>query len=446
MYRHRRTSRRPLRLLAPAIAIVVLFAAAPTARADVQSSAVTAWLEDNAVPLSTVDPAAPLTDLTPLRRSVGDARIVGLGESVHGAAEELTLKHRTLRFLVERMGFRSIAWEDDWTVALRVDEYIRTGRGDLDALMAQLTPQWQSREVADLLHWLRDYNASRGDKVRFVGVEFYLTPPQAYDDIAAHVTATAPHRLSELRRHLRVIRPSVPDSYANMYEYIGWFETVPDQSRYVRHAQQVHDLVASLPHRPGDTAQTLALRTAWQIVSFYEHYRLPDKESFAYRDAQAAENLRWWREHSRDRVVYWAASPHVANAPGLRIVAPPDPDMRFASAGSYLRRWYGDRYLSIGFTFDHGAVSLGFGQTATMPPPAPGWFERPFGQVQIEQFIVDLRTPAPPAVRSWLRAPIQTRGLPHRGADSFMDGGQLGQWFNLIVHRQRVTPMRPSGP
>ncbi|MFI6746292.1 hypothetical protein ACIBI3_08835 [Actinomadura luteofluorescens] len=42
--------------------------------------------------------------------------------------------------------------------------------------------------------------------------------------------------------------------------------------------------------------------------------------------------------------------------------------MRFASAGSYLRRWYAPRYRSIGFT-------------------------------------IDLRAPAPPPVRRWLDAP-----------------------------------------
>ena len=42
-----------------------------------------------------------------------------------------------------------------------------------------------------------------------------------------------------------------------------------------------------------------------------------------------------------------APSPHPAG----------DTDLRFASAGSYLRNWYGRRYLSIGFTFDHGSVA-----------------------------------------------------------------------------------------
>jgi hypothetical protein len=132
--------------------------------------------------------------------------------------------------------------------------------------------------------------------------------------------------------------------------------------------------------------------------------------------------------------------------------------MRFASAGSYLRRWYGQGYLSIGFTCDHGTVGLGAGETITLPPPAPDWFERPFGEVDEvgevgaagavggDQFSLDLRTPAPPPVRRWLEAPAKTRGLADRGPDSYMDGGTLAQWFDIIVHRQELSPCSPCRP
>jgi hypothetical protein len=68
-----------------------------TAHAQARPDPVTGWVRHHAAPVSTVDPAAPLGDLTPLRRAIGDAEIVGLGESTHGTAEEEALKHRTLR-------------------------------------------------------------------------------------------------------------------------------------------------------------------------------------------------------------------------------------------------------------------------------------------------------------------------------------------------------------
>lgn len=427
-----------MRLLAVAVGAVIVLVGTLTAQAETRPPPVTGWIRNNAAPLDTVDPAAPLDDLAPLRRSVGAAKIVGLGESTHGAAEEITLKHRTLRLLVEQMGFRSVAWEDDWTLGLQINKYIRTGEGDLDVLMSQMSPQWQSRQVADVLRWLRDYNAGQADKVQFVGVEYYLTPVSAYDAVDTHVARTAPERLAELRRHLRFIRPSTPD----IYKHIEWYTQVVDKEPYIRHARRVHELVKGLPRAPGDRAHALTRHTARQVLSFYVHFSMPDSENLVYRDARAARNLRWWRKYSGDKIAYWAASPHTANAPRLRIAVPPAPDWRFPSAGSYLRRWYGQRYLSIGFTFDHGTVSLGPGETVALPQPAPGWFERPFGKIGVEQFALDLRTPAPPPVRRWLEAPIRTRGLPDRGPDSYMAGGTLAQWFDVIVHRQEVTPVQ----
>ena len=142
---------------------------------------------------------------------------------------------------------------------------------------------------------------------------------------------------------------------------------------------------------------------------------------------------------SGDRVAYWAASPHTANAPHLRLTRPGDSDLRFASAGSYLRRWYGRRYLSIGFTFDHGTVAAGPGQTVDAAPPSPDWFEAPLGDVPETTFNLDLRrrhVPAP--VREWLHEPVTTRGPS--GPGSIVDGGTLAQWFDILVHTQTVHP------
>ncbi|WP_329005568.1 hypothetical protein OHA18_19510 [Kribbella sp. NBC_00709] len=113
-----------------------------------------------------------------------------------------------------------------------------------------------------------------------------------------------------------------------------------------------------------------------------------------------AENVRWWHSFTRNKVVYWAASAHTANAPHLQVSEPP---VAFRSAGSYLRSWYGD-----------------------------------------DNFLLDLRAqPQPAPVRAWLRSTATTRGFPDAGPSSYLTGGSLADWFDVVLHTREVTPTHP---
>ncbi len=69
--------------------------------------------------------------------------------------------------------------------------------------------------------------------------------------------------------------------------------------------------------------------------------------------------------------------------------------------------------------------------------------EHPLGRVDARQFLVDLRGPAPRAVRARLNRAMVTRGFPEGSYDSTTTGGRPGEWFDLVVHRQRVRPVTP---
>lgn len=55
-----------------------------------------------------------------------------------------------------------------------------------------------------------------------------------------------------------------------------------------------------------------------------------------------------------------------------------------------LSDWYGDRYVTVGYTFDRGAIDVTPGRPVELPPAADTWFEAPLGDVQHEQFMLDL--------------------------------------------------------
>jgi len=51
------------------------------------------WIRDNALPLATVEAGRGFADLERMRRIIGEARIVSLGEATHGTREFFQLKH-----------------------------------------------------------------------------------------------------------------------------------------------------------------------------------------------------------------------------------------------------------------------------------------------------------------------------------------------------------------
>src|SRR5262249_57840982 len=69
-----------------------------------------AWLKANAIPLATAEPGSRFEDLEPLRATIGNARVVGLGEATHGTREFFQLKHRMIEYCVSQLGFTVIAF------------------------------------------------------------------------------------------------------------------------------------------------------------------------------------------------------------------------------------------------------------------------------------------------------------------------------------------------
>ncbi|MEQ7009020.1 erythromycin esterase family protein [Actinopolymorpha sp. B17G11] len=430
------------RVLMVAGGLAAAAAAPATARAD--SGSIEAWIAANAAGLDTVDPHAPLVDLRVLKSNVDGVRLVGLGEPAHNLAEITTLKHRVLRLLVEQLGFRTVIWEDDWSLGLLIDDYLCTGEGDLDALVQEMSyGAWRNREVVEVLTWLRGYNLTHPhNRVHFVGAEHYGTRAFVYDRLSRYIAETAPELHAEAAGLIQALRP---DPAKPIGEHAWWFFEEAGQEvqqTYLRRAARLRALVNRI-HRPaGDRDYSLAYQTARQIEAFYTHYSLDETEIPSYRDAGSAQTIRWWLAHSGTRTAYWAAAPHTSRAAEVQLTAPAG-TTAYAPVGSHLARWYGDRYRVIGFAFDHGTYPTNDG-AITLPEPLPEWYERRFHDLTHEQSALDLRRRgAPGPVRDWLSAPFRTRGYPEAGEASSATGGTLAEWYDVVIHRHVVTPVDP---
>lgn len=112
--------------------------------------------------------------MSPLSSVIGDARIVAMGEATHGTREFFRMKHRTLEFLTEKMGFTVFAMEANWPESLAVNDYVLNGKGDPAAALAGMYFwTWNTEEVLDMIRWMRTYNENPAHtrKLKFLGFD-----------------------------------------------------------------------------------------------------------------------------------------------------------------------------------------------------------------------------------------------------------------------------------
>jgi erythromycin esterase len=169
------------------------------------------WISENAHPLTTNDPQGALTDLRPLGELVGGATIVALGTSSRFSHELSVISHRILRLLVQEHGFRSLALEGDAAASAELDEHVRTGEGDLAALLARARPFWRTAEILGVARWVRNYNRRNPDDLVSI----------AHAEPGPVEPATQPNTLADIERTLAEDTLSWHERTGDKIVYLG---------------------------------------------------------------------------------------------------------------------------------------------------------------------------------------------------------------------------------
>ncbi|MFD7555835.1 erythromycin esterase family protein [Streptomyces sp. NPDC059835] len=364
------------------------------------------WLNEHANPLSSLTPGVPVADLKPLGEAMRGARIVGLGESTHGTSEFFRLKHRIVEFLVREEGFTTLAMEASQSAAHALDAYVRHGTGSPERLVARLGFwTWRTREMVDLIEWLRAHNRDLPEehRVRFVG-----TDPQLCADSVEAVTAflrrTAPDQAGRMDT-LDVLARARPGSLPD-----------PDKA-LMRRAEEIARLVADHAGRsgPGDGADE-ALEHARILVRAADLVARPFEASagedavYTARDRYMAEAVaRLVDDDPGARIMVWAHNGHIAKGTyGEQVPA----------LGSRLRERYGDAYYALALLFGKGSFLARRGNDLQRPPArhriGTGLrsLEARLTHALPGDYYADLRGAGSPAdAASWLHAPHAQRSF-----------------------------------
>lgn len=345
-------------------------------------------LQELAISFDTAEPESGFADLTSLREMVGDARIVALGEATHGTSEFFTMKHRLTEFLVIEMGFTIFAVEAPWPATKVINHYVHTGEGMLSEVIQGLSFWvWKTREVLDLIEWIRDYNTRPGvTPVSFQGFDMQV----GLDDIA----------VNQVLAYVNTVDSDAVERFEGYYAAFPHdFSATADDADLEGAQAAFADLI---DHRDEFVQQSSSgefeeiLHTARMIVQSEERLLGQDVlERGEIRDQYMAENVAWLLDQAgpEARMALWAHNVHVAAAP---LVA--GDGALFTGMGSHLREHYEEELVAVGFDFFSGnfrSIGQGIAEGKTVhqiPLPSPEQAEYTFAQLGLARFMLDLQS------------------------------------------------------
>ena len=343
-------------------------------------------------PLSTTDPSLPVNDLAFLG-NLDNAKIVGMGEATHGTQEFFQMKHRIFKYLVEKQGFRYLAFEYDLGGCMALDEMIQSGQGNIKAWMSQQMYfwTWRTTEVLQLFLWMQEYNRNKPDseKVHLLGVDCQFTSqavPQLVSLLSRYDNSFATEVSSKLNS---LVKPELykGETFANLQQARNG--VLP----------QIYAVGRALNERASSISQLTSPAYYQQILRVYEtivqaeilqYNQVFNPETFlTFREKYMAENLNWFfNQYGNIKVALWAHNEHVAKNEQFL-------GFNINSLGGNLKAQYGTAYQVIGFSMGSGdfkAYNLLNNRLETMQLEAPlvNSFNFSFTQVEEPRYGVKL--------------------------------------------------------
>jgi erythromycin esterase len=406
------------------------------------------WIRAGAIPITTVEAGNGFSDLEPLRRVIGDARIVSLGEATHGTREFFQLKHRLLEFCVSELGFTIFGIEASYPECLRVNDYVLHGTGDpAEALAGTRFWCWDTEEVLALIKWMRGWNSTHARQVKFYGFDMQF-PTEAALGVLDYLAIVAPALATASEEMLWPLA----DDFS-----VDHFHLLPQATRDAALASIEHIGEAFMRDRHLWAAATSELQ--WQlarrkaaVLGQSARLRLVTSDAFIrWRDAAMAENVAALLalEGPKAKAVLWAHNHHAARETSYFT----DDNEPLPNMGSRLHELFNRQHLVVGFAFNQGsfqAIELGRGLVNHTVAPAPeGSLDHVLAAANMPAFLLDLATaPVAGPVGDWLASRPLTRSIgavySAERAQTYLEAADPRRFYDVLAFVETTTAARAT--
>ena len=354
------------------------------------------WVGARAVPLDASARAFRVLD-----SASGNARLIGVGESVHDVQQFMELRLALLQHLVRHGRVTALVLESGLPEAMAVDDWVR-GRTDSVDFTTQLGPDYHGSDVARrAIAWLREWNlgAGKAHPVAVHGADISIGDGRsmlpALDRL--HAVAGTDARITAVIDSLRPLATRVAAPWWN--GALRNHEALPPDAK-ARLTELTTRLVAAAREWRRGTREQRAWAERLALVAQQDEVMLrrgPFSPE-APRDAAMAANTRWIvdRLPRGERAMLWAHNAHVQRTP---IEGPALPRGAFPSMGSRLGESLGTGYFAVGTAYGGPSVDSASAPRAGSVDAALG------GGIAPAPYLVPLRgAPRAGVLGAWLHA------------------------------------------
>jgi erythromycin esterase len=279
-----------------------------------------AWLKKHVAPLRSIDPGdEDFSDLEPIRKAVGDGRIVFLGEEWHGMGATFQARTRLIKFLHQRCGFDVLAFESGLYDCRKVWELLREGKMPaLDAAGQGIFGTWTGTEECRPMFEYLGKQARQARPLEVCGFDCQFTGPASRRFLPEELTA--------------LLKKLPPDSLTpeQRETVVQGFKQLAKPQTGIR--QREKEALAACRKALANSKPSESLSAAdlafWrqfldssiamaEVEAAYQAEIKKEGNFLNLRDAQMARNLVWLAREAypRRKIMVWAAAYHLMRKP-----------------------------------------------------------------------------------------------------------------------------------
>lgn len=357
--------------------------------------------------------------------SIGNSRIVMVGDNTHGTQNFYQFRAEMSKTLILEKGFTVIGIEWDFVDVGRVNQYILGNSTDNMWDMQNFTTRfpefmYENHPFRDFVEWLKQYNKTTQNKVTIYGLDIF-----GIVSTLNFLLYNLPNQRNLIQRILNVWQNFDPQEY-------NYGNAVANGS-----INSVQNEVSQLQFTGNFFIdQAIAL-----VKEGEEYYRLKTTDEtlgWNLRDQHMSRIVTDLLNYTRSKMICWLHNTHSGNANFVREFK----DKNQTSAAALLKQKYGSQIYSIGLITNDGTVTASnkwYGPTIkfNLNPGIEDSYEDLFHDSNIGDFMLILRN-GNPQLLQLLNQPRYERFIggaydPNNELESHYVHAQIYPQFDALV-------------